>query len=99
MDQLFKIVTIIALCIAAGDALKVRSSIGPELHVEVPVDPEVNGPFQEGVPLEVELSTADLQKAGVPLPLAIAASLGGRRGTCIIGCRFGPCRAACRIPL
>ncbi len=71
--------------------------MGPQLHIEVPMDASEFGAFEEGMPEEVELTDSDLEKAGVPQPLAIAAARGGGRGFCTIICRFGHCRGVCRI--
>ncbi len=98
MNNIVEVIVVVTVCLVAGDAFKVIPSMGPQLHVEVPMDASEVDAFEEGMPEEVELTESDLEKAGVPQPLAIAATRGGGgRGICTIICRFGHCRGVCRI--
>ncbi len=98
MSKIVEVIVLLAVCLAAGEAFKVRPPMRPQLHIEVPMDPSEVGASEKGISEEVELTESDLEKAGVPQPLAIAATRGGGgRGICTIICRFGHCRGVCRI--
>ncbi len=98
MNNIVEVIVVVTVCLAAGDAFKVIPSMGPQLHVEVPMDASEVGALEEGIPEEVELTESDLEKAGVSQRLAIAATRGGgARGFCTIICRYGHCRGVCRI--
>ncbi len=61
------------------------------------MDPSEVGAFEEGMAEEVELTDSDLEKAGVPQRLAIAATRECGWGFCTIICRYGRCCGVCRM--